>query len=88
MLLRIEDSAAGWHAAELAYVPTWVDRHRDYVILPTLAWDVPEHRHAAWLERSAARVGRSLQLTEGAMSIEEACAWMGVDCAASVDGAD
>ena len=87
MLVRIESDGASWGATELRYVPTWVDRHRDYVILSTLEWDVSEHRHAAWLERSAERVERSLDLEGAALSIGEACTWMGVDCAPHVENA-
>lgn len=87
MLIRIVPQGARWVASEVRFVPTWVDRHRDYVILSTLAADVSEHRHAAWLRRSAIRVGASLQLEEGALSIREACEWMGASCAPTVAGA-
>ena len=88
MLVRLEPADAGWSATEVRYVPTWVDRHRDHVILPTLSWDISEHRHAAWLERSLERVGRSLDLNDAGMSVSQACAWMMVDCSSAPGGAD
>ena len=87
MLVRLVPQADEWAVGELRYVPTWVDRHRDYVILSTLEADVIDHRHSTWLQRSAIRVGTSLQLEGSEMSIAEACEWMGADCAPSVEGA-
>jgi poly-gamma-glutamate synthesis protein (capsule biosynthesis protein) len=93
MLVRVSpvDGDAGereWAISDLAYVPTWVDRHRDYVIIPTIAWDVPEHRHAAWLQRSAERVGRDLQLDGIGLSIDDACSWMGTSCSSALAGSE
>ncbi len=88
MLVRVEPGADGWSATGLAYVPTWVDRHRGHVILPTVDPSVFEHRHAAWLLRSAERVGRSLDLDAVGLSVEQACRWMGTECSPTVAGVD
>ena len=88
MLVRVEHTDGEWSATDLQYVPTWVDRHRGHVILSTMEWDVSDHRHSAWLERSAARVGRSLQLDHAGLSVAEACRWMGADCAPVILGAE
>jgi len=88
MLVRVEPTGAGWSATEVRYVPTWVDRHRNHIILPTISPDVSQHRYAAWLNRSSVRVGESLMLDDGGLSVADACRWMNVECFATVVGAE
>ena len=80
MLVRVAESEGEWSADGVQYVPTFVDRHDGYVILPTLEPEVEEHRWSSWLIRSAIRVGTSLKLDDAGLTLSEACDWMGTDC--------